>query len=134
MTIDVTVAKQLNALYNQSPELRQRRIEQVQTVCGPTMTNLLKSMFGESAARFGKPWAIIDAIHAGATLRSDCQSQTNDGQDCGVRATIQAVQDSNRQWILEDDRINFDRCQNHPCSECQKQCCPNPSQANRDNF
>lgn len=132
MTRELSDQQRLNALLTKSPFLMEQRINRIETVCGDAFVALLQKTLGERASRFSKPRAIIDSYHEGATMRVDCQGTKPDGVRCGVRATIQAVQD-NGNWVLEGDQINFDRCENNPCTDCQEQCCHGGGSANREN-
>ncbi len=133
MNRELNDKQRLNLLLNQSPFLMEQRINRIESVCGVAFSQLLQEKLGESASRFSKPRAIIDSIHEGATIRVDCQGSRPDGVKCGVRATIQAVQDQSNQWVLEGDQINFDRCQNNPCPDCQEQCCHGGGLSGREN-
>ncbi len=132
MSRELNDQQRLNQLLTKSPFLMEQRINRIESVCGEAFSALLQQTLGERASRFSKPRAIIDSIHEGATVRVDCQSSSPDGARCGVRATIQAVQDGG-QWVLEGDQINFDRCQNNPCTDCQEQCCHGGGQSGREN-
>jgi hypothetical protein len=121
----------LNQLVNQSPFLREKRIKKIEEDCSSSFVDLLSKTLPFNSERFGKPWVIIDTLHEGATVRSDCNGQTVDGKKCGVRATTQAVKEGS-DWVLEDRDINFDRCDKNPCADCQNQCCSShPTRSNQ---
>ncbi|NCN03704.1 MAG: hypothetical protein GW942_01355 [Candidatus Pacebacteria bacterium] len=131
MNSNLTEQQRLNKLIIDTPTLLERRKENINKDCSVPFIDLLSQTLHSNSERFGKPRVIIDTFHEGATVRSDCNGQTVDGKRCGVRATTQAIKEGS-DWVLEDRGINFDRCDNNPCIDCQNQCCSShPTRTNQ---
>jgi hypothetical protein len=110
----------VNRLIVGNPESVKKREKVILEALGDAFAQKLQDRFGDSFTRFSQPKVITDIIHPGSTIRVDCQSKTDKGDDCSVRVTIGAVRNEQMQWVLEDRPLNMDRLHNC-CDECSTQ-------------